>query len=272
MDFELLKKKITDFLLGCPLNYVPEEDAIRPELAGMQIYDEPLFGVADVNDPLFEELRKEGIVGEAFDLPHKWLDNPVSVLSFFLPFTEQVKVSNRKGDVASDEWLHARIEGQQMMNKLGEYVKELLISEGFDTAFPTTDSRFHLANPYCSNWSERHVAYIAGLGTLSLSKGIITKKGMAGRLGSVITTAKLPVTMREYSSPFEYCIMCGACQKNCPVNAIDMSKGVEKGKNHEICSPFVGKKFPPNGPNNIVRYGCGKCQVGVPCESKIPGK
>ena len=85
MDFELLKKKITDFLLQCPFNYVPEEDAIRPELAGMQIYDEPLFGVADVNDPLFEELRKEGIVGEAFDLPHKWVDNPVSVLSFFLP-------------------------------------------------------------------------------------------------------------------------------------------------------------------------------------------
>ena len=272
MDFELLKKKITDYLLECPYNYVPEEDALRPELAGMQIYDAPLFGVADVNDPLFGELTKEGVVGECFDLPHKWIDNPVSVLSFFLPFTEAVRVSNRKGTVPSDEWLHGRVEGQQMMNKLGEYVKQLLIDEGFDTAFPTTDPRFHYVTRYCSNWSERHVAYIAGLGTLSLSKGIITEKGMAGRLGSVITTAKLPVTARKYSSPFEYCIMCGACQRQCPMNAIDTSKGVEKGKNHEICSPYVSVKYPGKAPNNIERYGCGKCQVGVPCENGIPKK
>lgn len=29
-----------------------------------------------------------------------------------------------------------------------------------------------------SNWSERHAAYVCGLGTFGLSKGLITDKGM----------------------------------------------------------------------------------------------
>ena len=31
-----------------------------------------------------------------------------------------------------------------------------------------------------------------------------------------------------------------------------------------------GLKFPSYGPNQRVRYGCGKCQCGVPCASGIP--
>lgn len=56
--------------------------------------------------------------------------------------------------------------------------------------------------------------------------------------------------------------MCGACVKNCPVDAISL----EEGKDHKICCDFLditGKKFKP-------RYGCGKCQVSVPCQSSIP--
>ena len=34
-------------------------------------------------------------------------------------------------------------------------------------------------SPYISTWSERHAMYAAGLGTFGLSKGLITKKGMA---------------------------------------------------------------------------------------------
>jgi len=58
--------------------------------------------------------------------------------------------------------------------------------------------------------------------------------------------------------------MCGACGKNCPVNAISL----DKGKNHVICSAFLertAEKYKP-------RYGCGKCQIGVPCESSVPKK
>ena len=40
----------------------------------------------------------------------------------------------------------------------------------------------------------------------------------------------------------------------------------ERGKNHSICSKFCDKTAEKYKP----RYGCGKCQVGVPCESRIP--
>jgi epoxyqueuosine reductase len=158
-----------------------------------------------------------------------------------------------------------------MVTELGEHLAALLISEGFPTVFPTTDKRFKMLAPYASNWSERHVAYVCGLGTFGLSKGLITEKGIAGRFGSVITTCPLTPTERPYSNPFEYCTMCGKCQTNCPAGAIDRTKGITHGKEHSTCNLFLNKlSLPPHGSNQRSRYGCGKCQVNVPCENGIP--
>jgi len=53
-----------------------------------------------------------------------------------------------------------------------------------------------------------------------------------------------------------------ACIRRCPVHAITL----EHGKNQLICQSRV------NSPNEFHpgRYGCGKCEVGIPCETKIP--
>lgn len=77
-----------------------------------------------------------------------------------------------------------------------------------------------------SLWSERHAAYVCGLGTFGLSKGLITKKGIAGRFTSLITDLPLLADERAYTDVYEYC----------------------------------------------TRYGCGLCQVRVPCEAGIPKK
>ena len=117
---------------------------------------------------------------------------------------------------------------------------------------------------FTSNWPERHVAFVCGLGTFGLSKGLITSKGMAGRFGSIVTELEIIPNKREYEGIYEYCTECGACIKKCPVNAITF----ENGKDHQICCEFVDltkNKYKP-------RYGCGKCQVSVPCESRIPVK
>lgn len=277
---------IIKFITDCvedPGNYVRAEDAIRPELAGMRMYDSPLVGFAAADDRLFtEEYKKEGVIHPQYKSPQEWLPGAKTVISFFLPFTEEVRRSNRtKSDAACDEgitqkcsseWLHARIEGQIFMNSLTDRIQKMLEAEGFETKCPATSEDFRMITPYISTWSERHAAYAAGLGTFGLSKGMITAKGMAGRFGSVITNAVLTPTERPYSSPFEYCTMCGACAKRCPVAAIDPAKGCALGKDQLICGPYVSEKLPPHGPNARVRYGCGKCQVAVPCEKGIPGR
>ena len=59
------------------------------------------------------------------------------------------------------------------------------------------------------------------------------------------------------------CSGCGACIRRCPVNAI-----TPRGKEHPPCSDFLDEtkiRFAP-------RYGCGKCQVQVPCMSGIPAR
>ena len=156
-----------------------------------------------------------------------------------------------------------------MLNELSKFLRSELINAGYQSIAPALDERFRANSgrtdpeaKFTSNWSERHVAFICGQGTFGLSKGLITKKGMAGRLGSVITELYLPPDKREYKDIYEYCSMCGKCIKNCPVNAIS----VENGKNHALCSEFLDETAQRYKP----RYGCGKCQIDVPCESGIP--
>ena len=282
MDKETLISKINEFVQTGKYNYVSPEDAIYPNLAGMKIFDAPLVGFSSADDKLYtEEYKKEGVISPQYKAPTEWLLDAKSVISFFLPFSEEIRESNRtKKDEsydpsfeirASAQWLHGRIEGQAFVNELTNYIQELLSKEAQASVCPTTSGKLQMITPYISTWSERHAAYASGLGTFGLSKGLITEKGMAGRFGSVITTQYFEPTVRPYKDPFEYCIMCGACQKRCPAGAIDKGRGCALGKDQNVCGPYVNSSnLPPHGPHAIVRYGCGKCQVAVPCEFKRP--
>ena len=57
-----------------------------------------------------------------------------------------------------------------------------------------------------SNWSERHAAYVAGLGTFSLNDALITVNGIAHRVGSIIVATELPATKRPYTGRYDYCL------------------------------------------------------------------
>lgn len=269
MDKQDIIKSAEEFISSSEYNYVSEDEAIAGELAGMQIFDKPIFAFGAAEDEGFYLLKNREAVGEHLMLPKQWLSGAETVISFFLPFTDNVIKSNRPDrQWPSNEWLHGRIEGQRLVGKLCGYIAAILIAGGYDSIAPTLDSRFWssasqlAAIPFTSNWSERHAAFVCGMGTFGLSKGIITERGMAGRLGSVVTQLELEPTARNYECIYEYCTMCGVCQKRCPVEAISLSEG----KNHVKCSDFLDltkEKYSP-------RYGCGKCQVAVPCERRIP--
>lgn len=274
MEKEDLIKMAADFIERSKDNIITKEVAISKNVVGMKIFQAPIFAFGSAEDEYFTLLKDPKAVGEHFLPPKEWLPQAKTVISFFLPYSEAVRTGNKK-DMSwpSEEWLHGRIEGQALINKLSAYLKSELISKGYNAVVPSIDERFWFKGPFnkasahpdisfTSNWSERHVAFVCGLGTFGLSKGLITKAGISGRFGSIITELQLTSDQRPYKDIYEYCSMCGACAKNCPVNAISL----ENGKNHSICCNFLDLTAEKCKP----RYGCGKCQIGVPCENKIP--
>ena len=269
-DFE---KIVKEYIQQSPDNYVKKEIALRPHLEGLRIFEEPLIGYASAEDPYFAEAKKPGIIGAHFIAPAEWLATAKTVISFFLPFTEEVRTANSQNmSWPADEWLHGRIEGQTFQDIVCRFAVDLLNKEGSPSLAPMLDSRFSRNSPltddktsqdfYTSNWSERHIAYAAGLGTFGLSKGLISRKGIAGRCMSIVTAAFFEPDKRPYSGIYDYCINCGDCAHNCPVKAISK----EKGKDHYICSEFVEAVKAKHAPH----FGCGKCQVKVPCEVQAP--
>ncbi|MDR1129078.1 MAG: 4Fe-4S binding protein [Treponema sp.] len=273
MDKNSFLEALEEYVNTAPGNHVDGKIALRPELAGMRIFDKPLFGFAGAGDPLFGELKKPGVIGGHFLAPGEWLAGARTVVSAFLPFTRTVREANRLSrDWPADEWLHGRIEGQAFAGEFCLYAKSLLEAEGRLCVVPLLDPRFSTKSPvsedkndearFTSNWSERHAAYICGLGTFGLSRGLITSLGVAGRLASLITDWELAPSERAYTGIYDYCSRCGACAKNCPAGAISL----EQGKRHVPCSAFLDRVMERHRP----RYGCGKCQTAVPCEAGIP--
>lgn len=274
MNKQDLIKVTSRFVENSEDNYISKEIAISENVVGMKIFEEPIFAFGSADDEYFTLLKEPSAIGKHFLLPKEWLPQSKTVISFFLPFSQSVKNGNNK-DMSwpSEEWLHGRIEGQSFLNKLCMHIKSQLVNEGYNSIIPSLDARFwsktgfnkdsaHPEASFTSTWSERHVAFVCGLGTFGLSKGLITPKGIAGRFGSIVTELDLCPDKRKYENIYEYCSMCGACARNCPANAIS----IEDGKNHIICSKFLDKTTEKYKP----RYGCGKCQVSVPCESRIP--
>lgn len=255
------------------------EEAINESLIGLRIFDEPIIGYASAEDEIFKRyVEDEKIIYGKFMPPKEWMEGIKTIISIFFPYSKEVKRGNsRDMKFPSKEWLYARYEGQKIIDSCTESIVNMLIKNECHAMSLSLDKRF-LSNKgtsiednvknsnerFYSNWSERHIAYASGLGTFGLSKGLITKNGVAGRFTSIITDYEHPANIRNYEGIYDYCSMCGKCIENCPVNAISL----EKGKDHTRCSNFLdftGKKFKP-------RYRCGKCQVGVPCESIRPQK
>lgn len=274
-----LKNWLKQYIKDHPDNAVSGEQADNKVCAGLKFYEEPLVGFASAKDPLFDEYKKTDVVGPWYKGPNEWLPEAKTVVSVFFPFSKEIRESNR-GDISetSAEWLYGRIEGQVFINQVMKEVQSFLEEKHVKICIPSIDPGF-LSNSggkgiagyedvsegvFASNWSERHTAFACGLGTFGLSKGIITEKGMAGRFASLIIDCEMEPDVRPYTDIYEYCSKCGACIRRCPAEAISL----EEGKKHVPCGAWMKQSKVKYAP----RYGCGKCQVNVPCEDRIPGR
>jgi epoxyqueuosine reductase len=265
------------------LNNSPENTLGKP--AGEKAWDDFLVGFSRGDDPLYQSYKR--YVGpyhwtplEIFALTYPDITATpaeLSVISWILPQREATKADNRnERTYPAERWVRNRILGEQFNKSLRKHLQNELTLMGFPAVAPILSPEWARKDSedytYASTWSERHAAYTAGLGTFGLSDGLITPKGKAVRVGSVVVKAEIPPTPRPYSDHHAYCLfftrgICGKCIQRCPVGAI-----TEKGHEKVSCRAHVRGAAAEHARTSydFEGYGCGLCQTGIPCESKIP--
>jgi epoxyqueuosine reductase len=264
----------------------------RTQLDHGNYWEEPLVGFASGIDPLFLEYKT--LIGPFHLTPREVISaalkergrpllfteiEQISVISWALPASEDIRKSNRQEkQFPSQLWAYTRDFGEACNTALKKHLITFLEDLGHIAVAPPLSPTFQYIRDekvgWASPWSERHVAYACGLGTFSLNDGFITPKGMAMRLGSVVTLLKLTPSEKKYRHHRENCLQfrnekCGKCIPRCPAGAI-----TEKGHNKDKCydylrsEPLVAKRLEfglQNPPPS-----CGLCQTDVPCEFEIP--
>ena len=223
----------------------------------------PIIGYANADDILFLKLKQ--IISNTHCHPKELLENAHTVLVYFIPFKKQIVLSNQGSKVSSNEWAHAYVETNNLIAELNAFLKENLMLKGFDVRVMPATHNFN-EKELISDWSHKHVGYIAGLGDFGLHQMLITDKGCCGRLGSIITSAIIKPTKR---SEKKYCLYqynksCLKCVENCVFNALK-KESFDRQKCYEICLENASL-YSELGLVDV----CGKCVSVVPCSFKNP--
>ncbi|MGL4772527.1 MAG: epoxyqueuosine reductase [Clostridium sp.] len=226
-------------------------------------WGKPIIAYADASDELFNELKI--IVSKSHATPEELLTGARTVVTYFIPFCEEVVKSNILGKGSSKEWAIAYIETNKLIEDLNSHLKASLEKHGH-TATTTPATHNFDSEKLISDWSHRHVAYIGGLGKFGLNNMLITSKGCCGRVGSIITDLKISKTTRTDG---ENCLyyskgICKKCVDRC-VNKALKEDGFDRHKCYEMCL-FNAKLHSDIELSDV----CGKCLVGLPCSTKNP--
>jgi epoxyqueuosine reductase QueG len=270
---------IRDFIASSPQNTMKNR-------TDEPAWDDVLVGFASGADSIWQQYKE--CVGAFHWTPWEVFNQhrpeesagaeELTVVSWVLPQRELVRKANRRTKkYPAEEWARIRIYGEDFNAALRRHVAKRLEQVGHASIAPMLVSNWTIVNSerfsYASSWSERHAAHASGLGTFGLCDGLITAKGKAMRVGSVVAKISIEPTPRPYSDHRAYCLFfdngtCGKCIDRCPVRAItEAGHDKEKCRQHLARSrEYVKKTYKFEG------YGCGLCQVGVPCEAGIPVK
>lgn len=270
---------IRDFIDTSPQNSMQDE-------AGEPAWDSALVGFASGIDQIWQQYKE--YIGAFHWTPWEVFNQhrpeqtasaeQLMVVAWVLPQRQSVRETNRRAkQYPSEEWARIRVYGEKFNVALRRHVVRNLEQAGHAAIAPMLVPNWTIVKSerfsYASSWSERHAAHAAGLGTFGLCDGLITARGKAMRAGSVIAKISVEPTPRPYANHRAYCLFfaegtCGKCIDRCPVRAItEAGHDKEKCRQHLVRSmEYVQKTYKFEG------YGCGLCQVGVPCEAGIPVK
>lgn len=283
-----LENAIKEYVRTSPLNHLTAFN-------NLPIIDEPIVGFADGDDPIFQDFKS--IIGEFHLTPREIMEkyvagkrwqfgvttsiDSISVLSWALPLNLEIRLSERASPFGgSPMYNHSRWIGIKFYENLEQYVASLLEVLKCNAVAPTQSRLFEIKEMpggwMAANWSERHVAYACGLGAFGLNGLMITSRGCAVYLSSVICDRILTPTPRSASRvancPFYQDGSCGRCIEHCTASAIS-----KDGRSNIACL----KNLRDEQAGNVRSLGldkdlvgpapaCGRCSTGLPCEDRIP--
>lgn len=224
-----------------------------------ELFRNPIVGFSSVHNPLYEKLKD--IVGPEHLHPKDILPNAQSVISFFIPFSENVILSNKENSVVSQEWGKSYIEANNLINQISDNLINYLNNNNIN-AETIKATHTYDETTLISAWSHRSAAFIAGMGKFGVNRMLITKEGCAGRFGTVVISAEIPLESSEMDVN-EYCLYyrnksCLKCIKSCPQNALS-TNGFDKFKCHDQLLEN-SKELKDVGLCDV----CGKCVVSCP--------
>lgn len=283
-----IENSIKDYVRTSPLNHLTAFD-------NAPIVDEPVVGFANGDDPIFQDLKS--IIGEHHMTPRELIEkyvaskrlrfnvragiDNVGVVSWALPIARETRILERASPVGgSPRYNHTRWIGIRLYEGVEQFVASLLEVMQCNAVAPTQSKYFEIKQMpgdwMSANWSERHIAYSCGLGTFGLNGLMITSRGCAVYLGSVVCDRALTPTSRSVSHlancPYYLDGSCGICIERCTASAIR-----ENGRSNSACL----KNLRDEQANKVISLGldkglvgpapaCGRCSTGLPCEDRIP--
>jgi epoxyqueuosine reductase QueG len=226
-------------------------------------WKKPIVGFANAEDKAFEQLKFS--VSKNHLVPKDLIENAKSVITYFLPFSENIAISNINGKYSSKEWSVAYVETNQLINDLNSHIKKYLENNGYQCSLIPATHNFD-EETLMSRWSHRHVANIAGLGTFGINNMLITESGCCGRVGSVVSSIHLKPSekIKKENCLYKLDGTCGVCVAKCSFGALTY-KDFNREKCYEIC--LINDQYHFDlGITDV----CGKCCVGIPCSFNNP--
>jgi len=276
-----------------------EYNRLPERYGGGPFFSAPLMGVASGDDPIFQRY-KEVVGTKALTPAELWaadgmpgegdMSARLRVVSIVFPYVDRIREANRGAtDIPAEIYCVGRNYADDFIADVLKRTVTFLEERGCHSVAGVLSPTFRVMKGpdptrIYSTWSERHMAFAAGLGTFSLHEALITEAGCNVRLGSVVTDAPLDVTPRVSDDAYGNCLhyakgTCGKCIETCPADSV-RSEGRDKAK----CMAYrkkvmqemtkrVGSILRPRRPawgGRDFAVGCALCQFNVPCMSKNP--
>ncbi|MFA9378415.1 MAG: hypothetical protein ACERKZ_16970 [Lachnotalea sp.] len=221
---------------------------------------EPIIGFASADDPMYEKL--DDLIGSPQVHPKVFLETAKTVIVYFIPFSKETVTSIQGEKVISKAWSKSYNNGNMILNQIAKNLQEQLKTRGITVKSepPTYANASYDSINLSAKWAHKSSAVIAGIGTFGLNHLLITEKGTAGRIGSVVIDSEIePTKVKENSQCLYYKTgKCKVCVTKCPSGALSEDGNFDRFR----CNAYLDGK-------NIheQEQGCGMCSSG-PCAMK----